>query len=1341
MHGNPNIHFSQLIQDSNRVRVLALEFGETVWDSYPLSSGTASVCADSWSGTFVNQCEGGCLLPAGEYEAILEDEARQVRERIPFQVEPRELFTGEFTGQRANWFRKNTEWHSDGDWLAGPEGIAPKEETAFLFADGHMHGTIDGTFSWRDVPVEGQSWGLIARHYNAFMHPRVIFSLEEKNLHVKLVQLFNQAPDRQSYTVLKEVSLPWAGQTIFQVQWRMNGRRHDIYLNGRHILHGRLDFMGGVTVVGLFAEPGTVFWQRFAMTTSVHTAVFHIQHPEYEAAIRPGNIHQFKFRKSAFPDQNIFWESGIQFGHIGASEIKFTQSARLDRIVTGSALTQIRWEGPMPKFVDQADDVRGRAHGLASFFQDRIVLADYVLPWVRRSVGPDFDLLARKMTGRARIALGGQREFQDWTLPQSGVANALKVETCGKAYPVAAAFPFDLGGQTWWLKAVVGNLLHVANDAPASMFAWRCPHGLTASHDFRIAPCTPGIEYGFSLLVTWQQSNNPAEVEADLLELRDDWYCPMNVETLVGTAVNYSRDKENPAEAIGFDGCYDRGTGMYVVTADNGKVELRLDPGQIRRRSVAFCFRNFPSHAVLRCTMNDKILEPQIDYEDQALTSSSQFLLLKQSIGSPVVFSAWAEEKAVLDIHDDKKQPPRSDGCALHVDFENYLDNTVGFWNAGIRSVGDPFTNLKQKEVTVINDPQRAFQGSRCGYIFTDQPDQIGRITLQRRFDAPQVAGDEITEFVFRVTDSQPVDLEHFTVWSGRTMDGCKVGLTLYAGGKAQSGTYFLDIEDALGRHDRVAAGLKQSQWLRVILHRQARQGSVDVWIGPPEAEKYIGRYRDLNPMGETQKAQIGDLSDTQDVGSGYWDDIRVGKKINEGQSVCPPETFRDFRKETPVIPSPLIVGREKQLFVDDMAIQSMTGLKRILHPIQKHPDNPIVVPDQPWETQAKCILPMTILRDPVTGKFRLWYSAWGKQLGKPTYECYAESQDGLHWIKPDLGLVDFNGSKHNNIIREGRMFRVHHTPDDPDPSRRYKAIIRDSGFLVGYSSDGFSWRTEGGVLDQAYDASSVHWDPAEKKWIASCKIWLNGKRTRGYAESKDFVHWSDTYLILAADDRDGPADHLYGMSIFRYESIYVGLLKVYHTDTDRCEVQLAFSRDAKHWVRPDRTNFIPNPSDPAAWDYGNIDDAGPPIDMGHELWFYYAGRSTLHNQHPNDGAMGLGTLRTDGFISLDAGPAEGTLTTPPLVFQGKTLYLNADAQGGRIAVEILEKTSWDTRTDEADLPIHPFLKSNCVPLTADNLAYPVKWTHDRDLGALNAQPVRLRFHLQNAKLYSFWTQ
>jgi hypothetical protein len=278
-------------------------------------------------------------------------------------------------------------------------------------------------------------------------------------------------------------------------------------------------------------------------------------------------------------------------------------------------------------------------------------------------------------------------------------------------------------------------------------------------------------------------------------------------------------------------------------------------------------------------------------------------------------------------------------------------------------------------------------------------------------------------------------------------------------------------------------------------------------------------------------------------------------------------------------------------------------------------------------------------------------------------------------------------------------------------------------------------------AIEQAYDATGFYWDPVGQKWIASCKIFRNGKRARGYAESQDFVHWSDTYLMLTTDEQDHPQDQIYSMRIFRYESVYVGLPKIYHVATDQCDLQVAFSRNARHWERPDRTPFVANSPTRGDCDHGNIDDAGDPIRVGDELWFYYSGRACLHQEEPRDtdGSLCLATLRVDGFVSLDAGGQEGVLLTRPLRLQGESLYLNAEAQGGEIRVEVVEG-----KDEAADGPIKalsPFVRANCTPLTADRVRQPVVWERSPGLGALGGRPVRLRFYLRNARLYSFWTE
>ncbi len=682
-----------------------------------------------------------------------------------------------------------------------------------------------------------------------------------------------------------------------------------------------------------------------------------------------------------------------------------------------------------------------------------------------------------------------------------------------------------------------------------------------------------------------------------------------------------------------------------------------------------------------------------------------------------------------------KSVPPRSDGAVLHVDFENYQDNYIGLLNGGVRNLGYPFTETKIKEVAVINDPKVAFAGKRCGYILTDEADQRGRIVFQRRYDAPNLNNDVVAELVYRPVREIPVVLEDFWLWESPCIG-------LYANGTAESGTWSLDVQDKTGRVKDVVRNLRQTEWVRIIMHKKNRV--IDLWVGLPEEEQFIGSYQDMNPGAELGRFKVGEDSESAVRGSGYWDDIRVGKALAPNGKVAPGEVWRDVSKEKPKIQFPIKVGNEKQLFVDDVLIQSQSGLKRVLHPVRKHPNSPLIQWDKPWEQNALYVLPFTVLRDPETKKLRLWYAVYDRVAGKRTYECVAESGNGIEWGKPNLGLFDFKGSRDNNIIREGRSFRVLYDLETKDAAQRYKAIIRDAGFIAGFSPDGLRWQTTTPVLDQAYDATSAHWDPIDSKWIASCKVWYKGRRVRGYAESKNFTDWTDTYFMLDIDDRDPPQDQIYSMSINRYESVYIGMPKIYHLDTDRCDTQLAFSRNAKHWERPDRTPFIPNASQKGDHDYGNIDNPGNWIRVGDELWFYYAGRAALHNEKSDksDGSVCLATLRQDGFMSMDAaGDDDGILVTQPVVLKGEALYVNADAKGGSIKVEILDDKQQDPTTDEVDVPLFPYLKNKTEAISADNVRQVVKWNGSENLASLNQRTVRLRFHIRKAKLYSIWTE
>ncbi|MEM2922095.1 MAG: hypothetical protein QXF26_07245, partial [Candidatus Bathyarchaeia archaeon] len=115
--------------------------------------------------------------------------------------------------------------------------------------------------------------------------------------------------------------------------------------------------------------------------------------------------------------------------------------------------------------------------------------------------------------------------------------------------------------------------------------------------------------------------------------------------------------------------------------------------------------------------------------------------------------------------------------------------------------------------------------------------------------------------------------------------------------------------------------------------------------------------------------------------------------------------------------------------------------------------------------------------------------------------------------------------------------------------------------------------------------------------------------------------------------------------------------------------------------------------------------------------------------ERPQHAGFGLATLRLDGFVSVDAGDREGILTTKPLVFEGQELTINAQADGGSVAVEIL---------NEKSQPIKGFRRNDCDKFTGNSIRHTVTWRGSSDISALQEKPIQLRFHMKKAKLYSF---
>ncbi|MCL0100030.1 hypothetical protein M1O55_04100, partial [Dehalococcoidia bacterium] len=414
----------------------------------------------------------------------------------------------------------------------------------------------------------------------------------------------------------------------------------------------------------------------------------------------------------------------------------------------------------------------------------------------------------------------------------------------------------------------------------------------------------------------------------------------------------------------------------------------------------------------------------------------------------------------------------------------------------------------------------------------------------------------------------------------------------------------------------------------------------------------------------------------------------------------------------------PLEIGTRKQLFIDDLVIEETHGTTKTLNQPTKYVGNPIVIPLYPWEGRIGS-LSSTVIRDAQSGQFRMWYLSQGG-MGVPSMSssqpysiqgndpknlhlsiCYATSNDGIFWDRPNLSLVEYKGSKDNNIaIPNASGANVFEDTREPDPARRYKSLFFElhgpdgtpnmgDGVSVAFSPDGVKWTKyeQNPVITRSSDSHTLFgWDDLHGKYVSYCRPSLHeGNKIRriGRAVSDDFVNWTVPEDVLVPDDDDPPGMEFYGMPVFKYEDLYIGQLWAYQTRPEEPQirfagsihVQLAGSRDGRVWERlGGRKPFIPN-GPPGSIDHWETMTAQSPVVMGDELWFYYCGTASEHGFTGRSGPICLAKLRLDGFVSLDAGDETGTLVTKPFLCEGDLLRINASARNGMVGVAVLDES------------------------------------------------------------------
>ena len=291
----------------------------------------------------------------------------------------------------------------------------------------------------------------------------------------------------------------------------------------------------------------------------------------------------------------------------------------------------------------------------------------------------------------------------------------------------------------------------------------------------------------------------------------------------------------------------------------------------------------------------------------------------------------------------------------------------------------------------------------------------------------------------------------------------------------------------------------------------------------------------------------------------------------------------------------------------------------------------------------------------------------------------------------------------------------------------RYKALAGtvESGLVPFVSPDGIRWRklqTAAVITDGMFDSQNVSfWSESERKYVCYFRSWTgdgySGLRAISRTTSDDFLHWTDPVQL----ELNAEGEHLYTSAAhpyFRAPQIIVALPTRFQPDRGNAtDILFMTSRGGGNFDRTFMEAFIRPGRDSIEWaNRANYAAVGVVPTSDDEMSIYVRGRRYV--------------LRTDGFVSVNAGYVGGTLTTKPFLFQGQRLELNvATSASGRVLVELL---------DENGEPHSGFDVAEADPIVGNAISHAVSWRGSDDVGALEGRAIRIRFHLADADIYSF---
>ncbi|MCZ6676835.1 MAG: hypothetical protein O7E52_06260 [Candidatus Poribacteria bacterium] len=442
---------------------------------------------------------------------------------------------------------------------------------------------------------------------------------------------------------------------------------------------------------------------------------------------------------------------------------------------------------------------------------------------------------------------------------------------------------------------------------------------------------------------------------------------------------------------------------------------------------------------------------------------------------------------------------------------------------------------------------------------------------------------------------------------------------------------------------------------------------------------------------------------------------------------------------------------------------------------------------ERPWE-QSNLNHMFVIFED---GRYRMWYAAYASSDPSEHFACYAESADGFHWERPELGIYEFQGSTANNILFSHSHFGLQSVFRDATaaPSERYKAIAAQAQFyrrgvpvantrqtkleirgmrrtmeLEGYtpeqidaeaeirqvvrgavSPDGLRWTVlEAPLLDvgktQLDTQNIAGYDPESREYVAYLRGHVERRRAVRRTGGPTFGNWSQPRMVLLADPQDAPDKDIYTSAYCRCPGSGRHLMfpSIFHRLSAELDIQLATSRDGWNWSRPERAPIVTRDTEDGV--YSCIYASPNLVPLSDEEWgLPYLGNYDRHDwggwpEIKPDGEYRWAIWKRGRLVALEA-PIEGQFTMVERICQGDRLLLNYRTEpGGWIQVALALPPS----TPPAPVKeLEGYGLTDCDILEGDELERAVTWRGNASLSALKGRRISVRIRMARAKLFS----